>query len=354
MNPSPHNPTVLSRAKIIRWLILLAGLELLVALFALSIGSSGALAWGDLTAWLQGEDLPATTRAILFQARLPRVCFAAITGAALATGGVIFQAVLRNPLADPYVLGISGGAALAATLFMATGVGTIVGAAIGAPLFALLGAGCSLAILLGAQRFSPDGREGLYVLLLTGVIFNAFASALITFIKAIVTAQKAQELLFYLMGTLSVEGMPTATIAACGAVVGATILGLMWFARDLNLLSLGDEDAAALGVETVAVRRWTVGLASVGVAVAVAYTGLIGFVGLVIPHGLRLLLGPDHRLLIPASALGGASFLTACDLVARASFEVFSTTLPVGVITSLIGAPLFVWLLRRTMGGRTP
>jgi len=340
----------LTRTRIIAWLTALLVVELLVAMAALAIGSSGALL-GEVIAWVSGDELSATTRAILFDARLPRVWFAAITGCALATSGAVFQAVLRNPLADPYVLGISSGAALCATLFLALGITQIGGALLGAPLFALGGAALSLLILLGAQRWAPPGRDGVYVLLLTGVIFNAFASALITFLKAIVSAQKAQELLFYLMGSLSVEGLDTTTMLACTAVVSAVTCALFWFSRDLNLLSLGDQDAEALGVNARGVRRWVVGLASISVAVAVAYTGLIGFVGLVIPHGLRLLLGPDHRLLLPACALGGASFLTFCDLLARGCFEWFSMTLPVGVVTSIIGAPLFVFLLRRSMMG---
>ena len=339
----------LTRARLVGALGVLVCAEVAVALAALSVGS--ALGLQELWAWLQAPAEHPRVGVILVQARLPRVWFAAVTGAALAAGGAVFQAVLRNPLADPYVLGISGGAALTATIFMATGAAGALGAAVGAPAFALVGAALALGLLMGAQRWAPSGRSGVYVLLLTGVIFNAFASSMITFIKSVVTAQKAQELLFYLMGSLAVEGLGWPTMLGCGAVVAFCLVGLMWWAQDLNLMSLGDEEAEALGVDVGRARRWSVGLASVAVAVAVAYTGLIGFVGLVIPHGLRLALGPDHRLLLPACALGGAAFLTACDLIARASFELFSTTLPVGVITALVGAPAFVWLLRRSLRG---
>ena len=341
-----HPP--LTRRMLAAWLLGLLTLEVCVATAAMLMGSSGAML-GEVLAWLGGHELSATSQAILLQARLPRVWFAAITGGALAMAGATFQAVLRNPLADPHILGVSSGAALFATLFISLGWVQQVSAVLGAPLFALGGAMVSLAILLGAQRWAPGGRDGLYVLLLTGVIFNAFASALITFMKAIVSAQKAQELLFYLMGSLSVEALGVPTLMTCSLVVLGCLGGLMWLARDLNVLSLGDEDALALGVNTRQVRFVAVVLASIGVAVAVAYTGLIGFVGLVVPHALRLVLGPDHRLLLPACALGGASFLTLCDLLARACFEWFSMTLPVGVITALIGAPLFVWLLGRSM-----
>jgi iron complex transport system permease protein len=151
------------------------------------------------------------------------------------------------------------------------------------------------------------------------------------------------------MGSLAVEGTDAATIVACAAVVLACVVGLIWFARDLNALSLGDDDAAALGVPVTQVRRWTVGISSVAVAVAVAFSGLIGFVGLVVPHGIRLVVGPDHRVLLPTCALGGAGFLIVADLVARSAFGVFSSTLPVGVVTAAIGAPLFVFFLWRSM-----
>lgn len=337
----------LDARKLTLWLVSLLALELLIALLALGYGSSTLTPSKIITSLLSAESDPGVS-AILWQARMPRVWFAAIVGGALAMGGVVFQSVLRNPLADPYVLGISGGAALTTTLFLATGLGAMLPAMIGPPAMAILGAAITMALLFGARRVLAPGRQGAYALLLMGVVFNAFASALITFVKAIVDARKAQELLFYLMGSLSVEGVGVNVMVFASVAVMLVLAGLWAMSSDLNVMSLGEDEARALGVDTKRVMWASVALASTGVAIAVAYTGLIGFVGLVIPHALRLIMGPDHRLLIPASALGGAAFLTGCDLLARVSFELFSTTLPVGVITSLLGAPIFAWLLLRS------
>ncbi|MEZ4460827.1 MAG: iron ABC transporter permease [bacterium] len=228
---------------------------------------------------------------------------------------------------------------------MVAAVGT--GFALGVPVAAFLGALMSLALILSVSRWLPGGQLSTYVLLLTGVIFNALASAVIMFLKAVVSAQKAQELLFYLMGTLSVEGTPWEETLAVTAVIVLVCLTLTWFARDLNVMSLGDDEAKSLGVDVARLRAAVVVVASVGVAISVAYTGLIGFVGLVVPHGVRLVVGPDHRILLPTTALIGGAFLVVCDLLARVSFGALDTALPVGVITACVGAPLFIIFLRR-------
>lgn len=318
------------------------------ALAGLGWGSSELGAW-QILGGLLANSLDPVQQAILVNARLPRVLFAAVVGAALASSGAVFQTVLRNPLADPYILGVSGGAALGGTLFLTLGNVALAGFVIGVPAAAFVGAMGALALIFGVERWTPAGRTSNYVLLLTGVVFNAFASAIIMFLKSIVSAQKAQELLFYLMGSLAVEGMALSTLIGCAAVVTLCIIGLIWFARDLNAISLGDDDAATLGVDVARVRAWSVITSSIAVAVAVAFSGLIGFVGLVVPHGVRLLVGPDHRVLIPTCAIGGAGFLILSDLIARSAFGIFSSTLPVGVITAVIGAPLFVFFLWRSM-----
>ncbi len=340
--------TPLTAPRLLATLSVATAVVLGCAVVALAYGSSGfggwRVVWG-LATW----SLDAAQRAIIIQARLPRVVFAGIVGAALATSGAVFQTVLRNPLADPYILGISGGAALGATLCLTVG-GVAVGAlTLGAPAAAFVGALGALGLIFAVERWTGAGRSANYALLLTGVVFNAFASAAIMFLKSIVSAQKAQELLFYLMGTLAVEGTSITTIAVCAVVVAMCVGGLIWFARDLNAMSLGDDDAAALGVAVGRVRRITVVLSSIAVGVAVAFSGLIGFVGLVVPHGIRLVVGPDHRVLLPSCAIGGAGFLILSDLVARSAFGLFSTTLPVGVVTAAIGAPLFVVFLWRAM-----
>ena len=329
--------------------ILVLGVAVVVGL---SVGSSSVGGAGFVVDALLGS-LTATERTIFFDARLPRVVFAVAVGASLACAGAVFQAVLRNPLADPYILGVSGGAALGATT-MLTLAGTAFGALRwGVPGAAFVGALGAIALIVMVSKWGPGGRMSTYVLLLTGVVFNAFAASLIMFMKAVVNAQKAQELLFYLMGTLSVESTSTAETLVVVALATLSIAGVMVFARDLNVMALGDESALALGVDVERVRRRAVVLSSLGVAVSVAYTGLIGFVGLVVPHGIRLAIGPDHRILLPLCAILGGAFMVTADVLARMSFDVFGTTLPVGVVTAFIGAPLFVYFLRRHLRGES-
>lgn len=339
-------------------------LALLVAAVALGLahGSSGFGGLEVVWEYAVGE-LDDRGRTILLEARLPRVVFACCVGAALACSGAVFQAVLRNPLADPYILGISGGAALGGTLLLAVGGGGLAGVAglgtvgevlgaVSPTTAAFVGALGTLAVIYAVDRWSPAGRPTTYVLLLTGVIVNAFASSVIMFLKSVVVPRKAQELLFYLMGSLSVEGTSEVALVVVAVGIGASLVFVYWFARDLNALSLGDEEAAALGVDVDRVRWWTVVVSSLAVACSVAFTGLIGFVGLVVPHGVRLIVGPDHRVLLPCCAFGGAAFLVGADLLTRVLFPVFSTALPVGVVTSMVGAPLFMLFLWRNLTRR--
>ncbi len=289
------------------------------------------------------DGTPAST--ILFSLRIPRVALAALVGAALAASGSTLQALMRNPLADPFVLGVSGGAALGATIALALGVSSI--AALpglsAVSILALLGALGATVLVMSVGRIA--GRGSPHTTLLAGVIFNAFALAAIIFIKALVAPDKVGEVLFWLAGTLGYE--KPATLWATGAVQVLAI-GLMWtLAGKLNLLTLGDEDAASLGVDVARTRTLLLLVASLSVSAAVALSGLVGFVGLLVPHLARLVLGPDQRLLLPASALLGAAFLVLADLGARVLFRVFHTEPPVGVITALLGGPAFLALLLR-------
>jgi len=289
------------------------------------------------------DGTPAAT--ILFSLRIPRVVLAALVGAALAASGTTLQALLRNPLADPFVLGVSGGAALGATIALALGV-TSVAALPGlsaVSLLALVGAIAATALVMGVGRLA--GRGSPHTTLLAGVIFNAFALAAIIFIKALVAPDKVGEVLFWLAGALGYE--KPATLIASGAVQVAAIAVMWALSGRLNLLTLGDEDAAALGVDVSRTRTVLLLVASLSVSAAVALSGLVGFVGLLVPHLARLLLGPDQRLLLPASALLGAAFLVLADLGARVLFRVFHTEPPVGVITALLGGPAFLLLLLR-------
>ncbi len=298
-------------------------------------------------------DLESTDAVIFWSLRLPRALLGAIVGAGLAASGATLQGVLRNPLADPFVLGVSGGAALGATVALAVGLSTVGEVAPGlaggltrlsAPaLFAFVGAAGALVFVLAASR--GHSARAPYAALLTGVVFNAFASAAITLVKVLSAPDRLGELLHWLAGTLGHERGSTLGLAALLQVVA---VGVMWaLSGRLNLLTLGDDDAGALGVPVARTRRWLLVAASASVAGAVALTGLIGFVGLIVPHVLRLAFGPDQRLLVPLSALGGAAFLMLADLLARLTNPLFGGDLPVGVVTALLGGPLFIALLYR-------
>jgi iron complex transport system permease protein len=318
-------------------LLLVACLGLLVGPFPLDLGIA-----------LSGELGPNPHHAILFSERLPRLWLATLVGASLAAVGAAFQALVHNPLAEPFALGTSGGAALAATVALVSGAGAL---RLGqttvstVPLFAFLGAAAAL-LLVRALSGDPS-RQGAHRLLLLGVVFNFFASAAITFIKTVVDTNKARELLFWLVGGLSLESfsLPELVLATAAVLLG---VGILWrLSPALNALSLGDDGASALGFAVPRVRRHTVWVSSLLVGVAVSLSGLVGFVGLVVPHALRALLGADLRLLLPASAVAGAAFLAACDALSRALFSPLGSEVPVGAVTAFVGAPLFAWLLVR-------
>lgn len=327
-----------------------AALTVLLVASAAASASFGSTSI-DLGRALSASDPPSIDRIILLHDRLPRTLLAIIVGSALAVVGAAFQALVRNPLADPFVLGTSGGAALGATASLVLGLGAIPIAGVvlpGTPLLAFAGAAASLALVYGLASFR--GRLLPVHLLLIGVVFNFFASAVIMFLKTVVAAQKAQEMLLWLMGSLSLEGLSLRDIGIAGGLVGVGLVVVGASSAALNVVSLGDEGAAHLGVDLDRVRRRIFVATSLMVGAAVSVSGLIGFVGLVVPHALRLVFGPDHRLLIPASALAGAALLVLCDLAARLLFPVLTTEAPVGVLTAFIGGPVFVWLLVRTRG----
>jgi iron complex transport system permease protein len=288
-------------------------------------------------------DASSVDHVIVVDVRLPRVLLGAIAGAGLSIVGVSLQALLRNPLAEPYVLGVSGGSAVGATVAILFGVSgaTALGASI-VPLFALGGGIGATVLVHGLAAAVPDSR-GTSVLL-AGVVVNAIASAAITFVKTLVTQSKAQELLFWLTGFLDVPSR--ASLAAMAVYVGAGTVLLLRDAARLNVLSLGDDAAEHLGVSVKAVERRTYLASSLVVGAIVSVTGLIGFVGLLVPHLLRRVLGPDARALMPASLGFGGAALVVCDLVSRAAFRFLHTEPPVGAVTALVGGTLFLILLR--------
>lgn len=319
----------------------LAGLATLLVcavVLGLAIGPSG-LSLDEVWRALTGRSAGAAADIVL-RVRLPRVVLAALVGASLAVAGTLFQALLRNPLADPYILGVSGGAALGGIVVLVLGGAFGLGYA-AVPPAAFAGAILTILLLFGVS--GGAGRLSPTTLLLTGVVFNAFASAAIVFLASVAGLVEGASIFLWLIGNLS-----DARFEVAGWVAAFLALGLgcaLPLARGLNLLALGEEPAAQLGVEVERVKRVLLAATSLMVGAAVSVAGLIGFVGLIIPHLLRLVFGPDHRLLVPAAALGGAAFLVLCDGVARTLLV--GRELPVGAITAIAGGPLFLVLLRR-------
>ncbi|HVH19154.1 MAG TPA: iron ABC transporter permease [Myxococcota bacterium] len=329
----------LTPARLAAWLAVFAAGLCAVLLVGVAAGPSG-LALRDVLDVLREERAATAAHDIVFGVRLPRVALGALVGAALATAGALFQALLRNPLADPFVLGVSGGAAVGG--IAALSFGAALGLGYGAvPPAAFAGAVLTTVALQAVAGVA--GRVSPTHLLLTGVVFNAFASAAIVFLASMAGLQEGARIFVWLIGSLS-SARPE-LIASVALFLVAGLVCALPAARQLNLLALGEESAQQLGVDVTRLQRLLLLATSLMVGAAVSVAGLVGFVGLIIPHLLRLLLGPDHRLLLPTAALGGAAFLVLCDTAARTLFG--GRELPVGAITALAGGPLFLWLLRR-------
>ncbi len=299
------------------------------------------LTTGDVLAALAGHGVE-WQRQIVVGLRLPRMLLGALVGGGLALAGATFQAILRNPLAEPYILGISGGASVAAVLVIALG---LAGAASWAlPLAALAGALLAVALVFGVATASGRSLD-VRVLLLAGVVVAAFFSACIAFILSISEARTVQSAVLWIMGSLAGARWGSVAVAAAYTLPAAIVL--VGLARPLNLIAIGEETAQYLGADVEKVKRTALVLAALLTAAGVAVAGVIGFVGLVVPHAIRLLVGSDHRALLPLSFLGGATFLVLCDIVAQVVLA--PTQVPVGVITAFVGVPLFLVLLRRSL-----
>ena len=296
--------------------------------------SQGSLDIGGTALWhaLLGEHGAAYL--VVRDLRLPRALSAFAVGGLLALSGALLQVLLRNPLADPYVLGVSGGAAVAALLAMLAGFG-----AVWIRAGAFLGAMISMLVVFGLSRAASVWMQNR--LLLTGVVVAAGWGAVISLVLSLAPTAQVQGMLFWLIGDLSYAGDPGAALLALAAGLAVAF----WLARPLNLLLRGETVAAALGEDPARLRFVIYLLASSLTAMAVTLAGCVGFVGLVIPHILRLAGGADHRFLLPASVLLGGGFLTIADTLARS--WVAPTQLPVGVLTALLGVPVFLYLLVR-------
>lgn len=317
---------------------LAVGCALLSVIVSAPASAGTSLPWRDALRALGGGG-DEVSRLVVWKARVPRTALASACGACLAVAGALLQLVLRNPLADPYVLGVSSGAALGSVAGLALGA-TLGGA--GHPLAAIAGAALA-ALLVHAIGRDREGRLGVERLLLAGVVLSYLLSAGLMWIVSLAPAQQGQRLLFWLMGSFG-----NASALAAGAVACALALALAIVATALpalDLLAVSEEHAADSGVQVEAVKRRALGSAAILTGASVAAAGSIGFVGLVVPHGVRLVLGGDARLLVPASALAGASFLACADMLVRVTGE-----MPVGVVTASCGAPFFLWLLWRGRG----
>lgn len=311
-----------------------------------SLGDVIKICWNAVSPFNVDATWRPADETIILQVRLPRVLGGALVGAGLATAGVIFQGLLRNPMADPYIIGTSAGAALGATVAMLLplsmsflGFGMV-------PLLAFAGALATVFLVYRLARVS--GRTPVVSMLLAGFVVSAMLTALMYLIITMSDQlyEKFRSVYGFLLGGISVGGWGEIAVIA-PIIVAGIVLTRLWAFR-LNAFALGEEGAAHVGVDVERSKTVFLVLGSVLTAAAVCIGGLIGFVGLVVPHALRLVLGPDHRLLVPSAAIAGGAFLVVADLLARTLSS--PRDIQVGIITALIGAPIFIYLLRR--GGR--
>jgi iron complex transport system permease protein len=332
---SLHKPP-LTPSRVFRLSLVMALVLLLVGAASLLLGTA-EVPFRKFLALVSGTlnpDDPA--RLIILKIRLPRIILAGLAGFSLALGGVVFQALLRNPLADPFILGVSSGSAFGAIIGILLGFTF----AVGIPLMSFAGALLTvyLVLALGTRKMGMESST----ILLTGVILNAFFTAVIMFFISIATDSRLHTMLFWLYGDLSQSRYAPLIILTPALIVASVIL--FSFAKELNLITTGEEIALQLGVDVEKAKKTCLVLVSLVIGLVVSFSGLIGFVGLIVPHMARMAFGSDHRLLIPVASLGGAAFLIAADTLARVLIS--PGEVPVGVITAFMGAPFFLYLLR--------
>lgn len=320
------------------------------ATIALSLGSAKlpiADVWGvvlsrlPLVGRLFDGDWASSTVQIVLNIRLPRIVLALLSGACLALAGAGFQGVLRNPLAEPYTLGVASGAAVGAAFLMLNGLQVFLFGLWTVPVVAFISGMLSLILVL--RLANVQGKFKLETIILSGVVVSAFLSSVVSFMVSM-SDQTINEIVFWLMGSLAMRGWPFALVLFPYLVVGALIL--YGFGRTLNLFALGERQAAHLGVNVTRARLAVLIVSTLLAAAAVSVVGTVGFVGLVVPHLVRLMIGPDYRYLLPLSTLFGAVYMLLADTVARTLLA--PTEIPLGVVTAFLGAPFFIWLLRRS------
>lgn len=338
--------SILTRSRWWRVMTVLSIVAGLLGLACLQLGTQYIGAWriiGLFSSLLFGrpvdERMVDTTGVILFQVRLPRVMLGFLVGSCLASVGVALQALLRNPLADPYVLGVSSGAALGVAVAVLFGIGTTVLALSLLPMCGFVGGLIALAVIY--RMAATHERLPIHSVLLAGVILNAIFSALIMFITSIMEPNRSFGMMAWLMGSLTAPAYPVLVALSGYLLIGLVLLFKQ--VRVLNILALGEEPARSLGIDTERVKRFIFLVSALMTGAVVSFSGMIGFIGMIVPHAVRLVLGADYRLLLPASALVGGMFLMVADTAARTLFV--PSEVPVGVITALAGGPFFVYLL---------
>ncbi|KAB1890083.1 iron ABC transporter permease [Microbacterium oxydans] len=288
--------------------------------------------------WMTDGTLTPLQDQAVWQFRVPRSLLAALSGAGLALAGAMMQAVVRNPLAEPYILGVSSGASVGAVLVIVSGGATFLGLSMSGAAFV----GAMVACLLVAMLARIRGELSPTRMILAGVALGALLSAVTSYLTLTTDAQNVVSVMFFLLGSVSAADMSTLLIPAVAlAIACIAVFGL---SRSMNALLAGDESAMAVGVRTTRVRGVLLVLASLLTGAIVAVSGGIGFVGLVVPHMARLLVGSDHRRMLPITILGGALFLMVADLLART--VAMPTEIPLGILTAFVGAPFFLWLMR--------
>ena len=329
------------RTRTLAWSAGLTGVLAVVLVVSAGVGPVAIPPATVAKVLLSADPLPATfevartSRIIVLDVRLPRIALAAFVGVALATAGTVMQGFFRNPMADPSIVGVSSGAAVGAVATIVLPVAFPFG-------LELQGAAFLAAVLTAFGVYliaTQGGHTPTATLLLAGVAVQTFLGAVISLLL-LHSGRSLRRIVYWLMGHLG--GTTWDEVRVIAVALPPLFVVLLVYARDLNVLLLGEEEAHGLGVEVERTKRILLAVSSVVTAAAVAVTGVIGFVGLVVPHGMRLLVGPDHRILLPTSALAGASFLVATDTLARSG----PAEIPVGIVTAALGAPFFLYLLR--------
>lgn len=331
---------------------LLAAALVLTALFSLAAGASDASAWGVIRGWLWSADAGAISerdRVIIYDIRMPRVVMGVLIGAALAVSGAVMQGLFRNPLADPGLVGISAGSALGAVAMIVLGTTML------APVTALLGiyalpvaafAGGLAATLILYRISTRRGQTSVATMLLAGIALAALAGALMGLLIFIADDRQLRDLTFWQLGSLA--GATWVKVAAIGPVIAVALAAAPFLSRGLNALALGEATANHLGIPVQRLKYVAIVAVAAAIGASVSVSGGIGFIGIVVPHLLRLAIGPDNRYLLPASALLGASLLLLADAVSRTI--VAPAELPIGIVTAAAGAPFFLWILLRKRG----